>query len=534
VYEYLLKVDSWLAYFSNLLCSYLCFLQASESDFLLGNIDLTYSPSRFFCNMSLGLNTMTDESEVIPPPYTSHDSLRSSAFQRPGGVQRTDAPGLNVGSLGIPSYEYAVGEDIASQFTSAIQYFEEHPGPNLRPGNRTVRHTLSLNARSSAANIAFIPLCWQNARANVTQDDMFTFANYLFQPSTLQSSIRDKLQDKLDRETESLLERKQRFEVVNAEWNEGFFRARGLYFDLIFHDSDEAHHSSNDISCPECAAAIQDSQGKPSMRVSVSQLRPVTSQPNAQNLVNPAWLPMPRSKCGFGLVASLVAQASAHHAERRAIPRYARSCDSRQNQGCGSRRRRCGQWHITPVFPTTTCPSKVDQQEGYSAPLPLVRSSAHQPPVTSLDRTDLKDNELPTLPQLMADMNLNTAEKKPFTGALPDSSFSHALLRMSLSDFQAHLNSLQAPHTNAHDSSSHCALQSDLKALKQQVKTAIRQVKAQRLDEARASGQRCSGGGGMSWVEKRQLKAWRRERMGEIRAAQREVRWRGRRGARYA
>jgi hypothetical protein len=139
---------------------------------------------------------MADDSGAVPPPYASVDPLRPPSSQNPEALLQTRRHPSNAESQGIPSYQRAVDEDFAFLFTSATQYFEDHPPHQPLPRTGLIRHTLRLNEQSDATDVSFIPTCWGREAADVTQLDMATFANFLFpSSSTSQFFMRSKVRE---------------------------------------------------------------------------------------------------------------------------------------------------------------------------------------------------------------------------------------------------------------------------------------------------------------------------------------------------
>lgn len=293
---------------------------------------------------------MTNESDAVPPPYSSEDPLRVPIPQPDVTVYRTYVPPFNAHSQGIRSYEHAVGEDEALSSASAVQYFEEHPAPSHRPRSDTLWHTIHLNPQSEVRDVAFLPMCWQIASSYITEADMSTFANYLFPQSPSRILTHDKHWEEVQGKSESWYRHTARPERTVAEWNEGFFEPRGLHITLIHENDNRTPYSPMDVGCAECTAAYQMASEYPSIRQDNTTMGEATRR--AENPDMSAWYPPFSRRCHMEPIAGSTTPALSHQANHRS--RYTnKSCHSgRQQNGCKSRRQRCGQKTFEPAIST--------------------------------------------------------------------------------------------------------------------------------------------------------------------------------------
>ena len=450
---------------------------------------------------------MADEFEATPPPYDPDDSLRTPIPTRSDTVHQNNALRLNTDSRGIPSYEHAVGQDWALLFKSAIQYFDEHPPPHRQLQDGLTQHTLCLTAQSEATDVSFVPLCWQVASANVTQNDIATFANYLFPVQSIsQTSVHDRYFVLEAEVSEPWFQRKHRFKIMVAEWNEGFFGPRGLHLNLILEYDDRRSSPSTDVHCAGCIAASYGGKGR-----SVPQSKEVTEATN--NLATQAWRPL-------SVAVGLTLKALSHHVEQRA--RCTGGCDSRQNLGCRSRRRRCGQKTSESAAPITL---SVEAEKSAGTPW-LSESSPPKPPTGSSSK-HLKPHDLSTLSASMGDMGFTNRSKTTTVEDLQNKP--PAAPDTTLQDIKSDLATLltfPTPLPFALNKPERVALKSQLKTLKHSVKAAARQARAERREDARSNGRRHCGR--VTCQEKRELRTWKRACIGEIREVDRKVRRAGR------
>ncbi len=458
---------------------------------------------------------MTDDFETVPPPYTSDDPLRSSISSESETPPQIHTPRPHGQDRGIPSYEHVVGEDDALPFNSAVRYFEEHPAPHRRPRDGLVRHTLSLNSQSDATDVSFVPLCWQIASDSMTQDNMLTFANYLFPlPPTSHNFVHEK-DWKLDVvKPESWFQRKHRRETVIAEWNEGFFRARGLYIDLTLKDDDRILHAPTSVGCAECTAASQMVLEDIAWTKSDIRLREAIGETDQRTI--PTWRPMSSGRCCLSLAAGLAAQAASHITQQRS--HHTSGCGGRHSHSCGSRRRRCGQRTCDPTLPVG-CYTDFQQQHAPSDWLSLSPSLTLKPVPSSSQKDTHHHNDLFPLSELMADTKITTA-----TNATDDVQNKHPRTPTSPQDIKARLTTLAAPSTPSYhlNRPRGLTLKSDVKAMKHDIKAAARQWEAERREDARARGG--GGCGALSCEEKKELRRWKRESIREVRDVERSVR----------
>lgn len=462
---------------------------------------------------------MADDSGTVPPPYASDDPLRQTSSQNPGALHGARAPGLDNGGRAIPSYEHAVGEIETLPCPSAAQYFEQHPPPQRQLRDALARHTLYLDQQSHANDVNLVPLCWKTTHTDVTRADLYTFANYLFPEMSSPGGLIDgQICEEDEEESESWFQRKGRLESTVAEWNEGFFGPRGLHINLSLEDGVRTHYLPSDVACAECAAASEVILEETFGRKSNSALRGVARASKSPAL--PAWRATPSRPCCLGLLAGLAAQAVAHHAERRA--RRARrghegGCGRRQYKGCRSNRRRCDHNASESTLPKSHAMDAHTDAEIFP-PFPSSASTVN-PFHDSLPRHVDNHNDASALPEMMADMKLTTPveatrhlQKKPTGGA-----------RMALHDLKNNMSALTSSHDPSTSLSTpeRLAFQTPIKTLKQEIKATVRQVKAERREAARARGEGCRGA--LSRQEKRELRRWKRESLGEIRDVERRV-----------
>jgi hypothetical protein len=453
--------------------------------------------------------TMGDQYEAVPPPYTSEDPLSPSATTGSEVFCQSQTSHLNADYRDVPSYELAVGEDEAVTFFSAAQYFDEHPPPHPQLGDGLVQHTISMGPQSDARGVSFVPLCWQIALAHVTHTDVMTFANYLFAlQNTSETFLPEKSGGLVAGITEPWLQRQRRFESVVAEWNDGFFAPRGLQVHLDLETNNAAYYEPQDMACTQCAIASKLILDETSAEDVSAQMN--TSMSAICGSGSPAWRLEFDARGPSALAADLAAQAVSRRLQQRAG--HIGGCGKRsQQQRCASRRRHCGRDAFKSSFPA---PNPVGGGKAFGSPLlsPPFFSTAN----SSAEPTDHLD--LIRFSDLMADMRLSTCGRS--TSAVQHNSLAPGTSLPGIKTdnapriaFPARPSPLSKPQR--------LALKSELKALKHEVKAAVRQVKAERKEEARASSE-CSGRG-MSVLEKRELKKWRKENIGDIRDAKKSV-----------
>jgi hypothetical protein len=459
---------------------------------------------------------MADVSGNVPPPYASDDPLRRNSSQSPEALHGARAPGFDNGGRAIPSYEYAVGEVETLPCPSAAQYFEQHPPPQRPLRDGLARHTLYLDQESHANDVNLVPLCWKTTHTDVTRADMYTFANYLFPEMSSPGTLIDgQICEDDEEESESWSQRKGRLESTVAEWNEGFFGPRGLHINLSLEDGVRTHYLPSDVACAECAGASEVILEETFGRKSNSRPREVARASKSPAL--PAWRATSSRPCCLGLLAGLAAQAVAHHAERRARRGHEGGCGRRQYKCSRSNRRRCGQNTSESTFP------KAHAMETHTGAeiFPPFPSSASTVKLfhDSLPRNVDNYHDASALPEMMADMKLTTPvqatrhlQKKPSGGA-----------GMALQDLKNNLSALTSSHDPSTSPSTpeRLAFQTPLKTLKHEIKATVRQVKAERHEAASARGEGCRGA--MSRQEKRELRRWKRESLGEIRDVEKRV-----------
>lgn len=224
--------------------------------------------------------------------------------------------------------------------------------------------------------------------------------------------------------------------------------------------------------------------------------------------------PVPSGLLSASLVASLALQAVARRVEQRTGDI---SCAGRrQYRGCPSRRRRCSRKKFGPAI-TTDHAAEAEKNGTIHSTGPLPSPTSECSTSHSAENSD--STNLSVLSKSMADMNLTKQDRG--TGATISS---HADTRISSLDSKAMVAS---PPTFSNpplllNRPERRALKSDLKALKHEIKAAARQVRTERREEAKNRGEKRYRA--MSFQEKSELRAWKRESLGEVRKVARSVR----------
>ncbi|KAF7507125.1 hypothetical protein GJ744_010938 [Endocarpon pusillum] len=246
-------------------------------------------------------------------------------------------------------------------------------------------------------------------------------------------------------------------------------------------------------------------------------------QPDAQNMHYlggeeiadiPTKRPVPSGLPSVSLVASLAVQAVARRVEQGTGD--ISFAGRRQYRGSPSHRRRCSRKKFGPVY-TIDHAAEAEKNGTIRSTVPLPSPASECSTSHSAENSD--STNLSTLSKSMADMNLTKQDRG--TGATISS---HADTRISSPDSKAMVAS-PGPFSNPPlllNRTEHRALKSDLKALKHEIKAAARQIRTEQREEARNRGEK--GYRAMSFQEKSDLRAWKRESLGEVRKVARSVR----------
>ena len=229
----------------------------------------------------------------------------------------------------------------------------------------------------------------------------------------------------------------------------------------------------------------------------------------------PTKRPVPSGLLPASVVASLAVQAVARRVEQRTGDV---SCAGRhQYRGYPSRRRRCSRKKFGPAF-TTDHAAETEKNGTMHSTVPLPSPTGGRFTSHSAENSD--SSNLPTLSKSMADMNLTRQDRG--TGATISS---HTDTRTSSVDSKA-MGAARPTYSNPPplllNRPERRALKSDLKALKHEIKAAARQIRTERREEARNRGEKRHRA--MSFQEKSELRAWKRESLGEVRKVARSVR----------
>ncbi|ERF70669.1 hypothetical protein EPUS_02535 [Endocarpon pusillum Z07020] len=247
-------------------------------------------------------------------------------------------------------------------------------------------------------------------------------------------------------------------------------------------------------------------------------------QPDSQNMHYlggeeiadiPTKHPVPSGLLSASLVASLAVQAVARRVEQRTGDI---SCAGRrQYRGSPSHRPRCSRKKFGPAY-TTDHAAEAEENGTIHSTVPLP-SPASECSMSAHSAENSDSTNLSKLSKSMADMNLTKRHRG--TGATTSS---HADTRISSPDSKAMVAS---PPTFSNpplllNRPERRALKSDLKALKHEIRAAARQVRTERREEARNRGEKRYRA--MSFQEKSELRAWKRESLGEVRKVARSVR----------
>lgn len=225
--------------------------------------------------------------------------------------------------------------------------------------------------------------------------------------------------------------------------------------------------------------------------------------------------PVPSGLLSASLVTSLALQAVARRVQQRTDDI---SCAGRHHYpGCPSRRRRCLRKKLAPA-PITDRAVEAENNGALDSKVPPPSPTSGRSTNHAGKNSDSVN--LFTLSKSMADMDL-TRQGKGSSITVSN----HPDTRISSADGKATVATQPAFSnlpTLIFNKPERRALKSDLKALKHDIRAAARQVRSERGKEARSKGEICCRA--MSFQEKKELRAWRRESLGEVRKVARSVR----------
>ncbi len=233
----------------------------------------------------------------------------------------------------------------------------------------------------------------------------------------------------------------------------------------------------------------------------------------------PTKRPVPSGLPSASLVTSLAIQAIARHVEQRGGDV---SCAGRrQYRGCTSRRRCCSRKKLGPALSADhAAETEKNDTIHPTVPPPSPRGGCS----TSHSAQNSDSTNLLTLSKLMNDTNL-TRQARGTSVTIP----SHPEASISSADSKAMVANQPTfpnPPTLLLNRPERRALRSDLKALKHEIKAAARKIRTERKEEAQSKEKTCCGA--MSFQERKDLRAWKRECLGEVRKVARSVRGAGR------
>lgn len=228
----------------------------------------------------------------------------------------------------------------------------------------------------------------------------------------------------------------------------------------------------------------------------------------------PTKRPVPSGLLSASLVASLALQAVARRIEQRTD---GISCAGRrQYRGRSSRRRRCSRKNLEPAV-TIDHAAEAEKNGTIHSTVPPPSPTSECSTSHSAENSD--STNLSTLSKSMADMSLTKQDRS--TGATISSHVDTRILSPDSKTMAASRPTFSNP-LSLLDRPERRALKSDLKALKHEIKAAARQIRSERREEARNRGEKRYRA--MSLQEKSELRAWKRESLGEVRKVARSVR----------